>query len=160
MTQYIYPVPAIPDCHYLFTIILDHAPEPGEAEGIETEIQTAMNTLGVPSQQVGVLAYKSELPSWTPEEPGTMGREYFPQGARYLVIVMVRTEPGGFTEEPGHVAERAIRSFSRYSGLQAHHIGAVVLENAHVTVDWNRRNTTAEYDERKSPSRRLIDSLK
>lgn len=161
MTQYIYPVPAIPDCHYQFTVILDHAPEPGEAEGIETQIQAAMNTLGVSSERVGVLAYMSALPPAAPsEQERTRGPEHFPPGARFLVIVMVRTEEGGFTEEPSAVAERAIRSFSRYSGLPAEHIAAVILENAHLEVDWNRRDTRPEYDPRKGPARRLIDSMK
>lgn len=161
MTQYTYPVPAISDCHYQFTVILDHAPEPGEAQEIETEIQAAMNALGVPSERVGVLAYMSALPPTTPSEQAkTMGPEHFPPGARFLVFVMVRTEEGGFTEEPSAVAERARRSFSRYSGLPAEHIAAVVLENAHLEVDWNKRDTTPSYDPRKSPSRQLIDSMK
>ena len=161
MTQYIYPVPAISNCHYQFTVIMDHAPEPGEAQGIETQIQAAMNTLGVPSEQVGVLAYMSVLPSTaTIEQTRTMGAEHFPPGARFLVFVMVQTEEGGFTEEPSAVAERATRSFSRYSGLPAQHIAAVVLENAHLEVDWNTRSTTPEYDSRKGPARRLIDSMK
>jgi len=160
MTQYLCFVPAIPNCHYLFTVILDHAPEPGEAEGIEAKIQTAMKQLGVPSQQVGVLAYMSALPPWTPaEQPKTMGAEHFPPGGRFLIGVMVQTEAGGFTEEPNIVAERAIRGFSRYSGLPAEHIAAVVLENAYLEVDWNWRNTTPAYDSRRSPSRALIERL-
>lgn len=160
MTQYVYPVPAISDCHYLFTVILDHALEPGEAEGIEMQIKAAMNTLGVPPGQVGVLPYMSALPDWKPEEKSeSRGPEYFPPGARYLVVIMVRTEEGGFTEEPDTVSKRAVRSFSQYSGLPAEHIAAVVLENAHLEVDWNRRNTTPAYDSRKSPSRALIERL-
>lgn len=160
MTQYIYPVPAIRNCHYLFTVILDHAPEPGEAENIEASIQAAMNKLDVPAEQVGVPVYKSMLPPQTPaEQRPTMGADSFPAGACYLIVVMVRTEEGGFTEDPEDVSARAIRGFSRFSGLPEQNIAAMVLENAHLEVDWNTRDTTPEYDERKGPARLLIERL-
>ena len=161
MTQYIKYVPAIPACHYQFTIILDHAPESGEAEGLEAQIQGAMEQLGVPSDQVGVLAYMSELPPWTTQEAEkSMGWESFPIGSRHLIFVIVRTEEGGFTEEPASVSRRAIRAVSHYSGLPEKDIAAVILENAHLEADWNYRDKTPMYDPRMSQSRMKIEHLR
>lgn len=117
---------------YLFKIALDHAPEQGEYEAIEQQIQAAMERLGVPAEQVSVFPMMSSMqPSAdTPQE-----EEKPKTGGRYLLCIMVRTEEGGFTEEPAEVAERATLAFAKYAGAKPENVAAVVLENAYLEVE-------------------------
>ena len=117
---------------YLFKIALDHAPEAGEYEAIEQQIQAAMERLDVPAEQVSVSPMMSSVAASTdtPQE----GEKLTP-GGRYLLCIIVRTEEGGFTEEPAEVAERAALAFAKYAGAKAEDVVAVVLENAYLEVE-------------------------
>ena len=116
---------------YLFQIALDHAPEPGEHDRIEEQIQTAMERLGVPAEQVTIIAVKSAI---SPSAAEPLKKETTSSRGRYLLFVNVKTEEGGFTEEPAEVAERAARAYARYARTDQENIAAVVLENAHLEV--------------------------
>lgn len=135
MSQLIKYIPANENTRYFFKIALDHAPEQGEIEDIEGRIQSAMMALGVPPEQVGVAVFKSALPAGAvmpqEEQPSILGDD----DERYLLCVLIRTEEGGFTEDPDIVAGRTIRAFIPYSQLPAENMAAVVLEDAYLEVD-------------------------
>lgn len=131
MSQVIKHIIADPELSYLFQVILDHAPEPGELQHIENQIQNAMMALGVPAEQVSVLPLKSAIKDGmaTPQE------ESLPQpDRRYLLFVLIHTEEGGFTEDPEVVAERAAKRFAKFAGVPLADVSAVVLEDAYMEV--------------------------
>ena len=131
MSQLMKVIPAIASRYYFFKIALDHAPEPGEPEALERQIQAAMEQLGVPAERVAVTAFKSSLGDElaTGEEPNVTKR------GRYLLCIMVRTEEGGYTEDPETVAARTAAAFARYAQTTVDRVAAVVLENAYLEVD-------------------------
>ena len=125
---------------YFFKIALDHAPEQGEVDDIEDRVQGAMQALGVPPAQVGVAVFKSALPP-----AATMPQEEAVKPVsdrRYLLCILVRTEEGGFTEEPDIVAERSVRAFAKFAELQAENVAAVVLEDAYLEIDTRTSDKT------------------
>ena len=123
---------------YLFKIALDHAPEPGEHEQLKERIQAAMKSLGVPAEQVSVFSMKSGLA----EDVNTpQTEEPFGAGGRYLLCIMVRTEEGGFTEEPDEMAGRAVPEFAAYAGTKPENVAAVVLENVYLEVESRQRKS-------------------
>ena len=135
MSQLIKRIKAQEEKRYLFTIALDHAPEQGEMENIEAQIQGAMETLGVPAEQIGVTVLKSVAPEGADMRQDEAEQTIWGETSRYLLCVLIRTEEGGFTEEPASVAERAVRAFAKFANLPAENIAAVVLEDAYLEVD-------------------------
>jgi len=141
MSQLVKHVHAYEYSTYFFKIALDHAPDPGEVDDIETRIKGAMESLGVPAEQVGVAVFKSALPSGT-DTPQTEDTDAVRSDKSYLLCVLVKTEDGGFTEDPSVVAERAVRAFSTFGELPPQNVAAVVLENAYLEVDTKKANRT------------------
>jgi len=133
MSQLIKHIHADENRTYFFKVFLDHAPETGEKEAIEYQIQNAMKTLGVPAEQVGVTVLKSVVPATTegPQEK----EDYILTDGHYLLAILIQTEEGGFTEEPNEVAESTIRGFLPYAQLTRESVAAVVLENVHLEVE-------------------------
>ena len=138
MSQLIKHVLARKDLSYFFKIALDHAPERDEIDALESRIKTAMESLGVPAERVGVVAYKSATPPEANTPQATEGIRFHSE-LSFLLCVLVRTEEGGYTEDPDEVAERAVRGFLAYSGIPSQNVAAVVLEDAYLEVEMGRK---------------------
>ena len=134
-SQFLKVVEVNPNWRYAVSVTLDHAPERGEVGDIEEQIWDTFAKLGVSSESVGIIVFKSSTefmpaPEYESDTPTS--------DKRYIGFLCLWSGEAEFTEDPAEVAERTRRAYLRYSGGAANSVEFVVLDNCIVEVAVNK----------------------
>lgn len=132
-------IPASPEIRYRFIVTLNHIPDGSEKAEIKDSIQKALETLGVPPEQVSISVIK------TPHQEGIEAPEeqeevkIHPEGRYLLCILIPSATDGELLEPPEVIQQELVDSFVTFHRIPRENIAAVVLEDAGLQVQTVRR---------------------
>ena len=134
MSQLTKYVQAVNTQSYYFKIALDRIPDPDEKQDIKGSIRDAMESLGVPPEQVAVSVFKSDLPPEVNAEEEE-GPEIV-SDRRYLLFIIVRfNDELVFRQNHDEISQEITSEFTTYAEMDPANVTTVVLENAWLEIE-------------------------